>query len=116
MAETLADIRARLEADPQYATLTRHVNGVVETLDAAERGALLDEWAANERQRQLDTEAEAGRKTIRDQVRTARTMLIAIRDDANMTNAEAVQNIRDLARIQLGVITVLIDRALVEGE
>ena len=116
MARTKQEILDAFLADPQYAVLTSTVNGEAVTLSDAERLALINEWADNQLALEVETEAEATRKAIRDQVRTARAMLIAIRDDANMTNAEAVQNIRDLARIQLGVITVLIDRALVERE
>ena len=116
MAQTVAEIKAGYEADPGYTTLTRNVNGEDALLSTAERDAKLTTWAANERQRQLNAETEEARKTLRRQVRLARTTLIAIRDDATITQAEAVAYIRQLATIQLGVIDALIDLRLIEPE
>jgi hypothetical protein len=42
--------------------------------------------------------------TIREQARAAITTLQAIRDDANVTNAEAVTYIKDEARVLQGLI------------
>jgi hypothetical protein len=46
--------------------------------------------------------------TIREQARTALTALQAIRDDTNVTNAEAVQYIKDEALVLQRVIRVIV--------
>lgn len=115
MAQTLAEIRAALDADPQYATLTESVNGEAVPLSPAERNARLDEWASNERQRQLDAEAETARKTLRSQVRAALTRLDQIAEaTGSFTNAQRDAAIQDMARFQAGLIRVLIDLHLIE--
>ncbi len=46
--------------------------------------------------------------TLRDQARTAIATLQAIRDDANVTNAEAVTYLKDEAQIMQRVIRVVV--------
>jgi hypothetical protein len=46
-ASKISDIRAQLEADPQYATLRYGVGNQTFDYSPAERAALLDQWAAN---------------------------------------------------------------------
>jgi len=46
-ANKIADIRAQLEADPQYATLRYGIGNQTFDYSPAERAALLDQWAAN---------------------------------------------------------------------
>ena len=46
-ANKIAEIRAQLEADPQYATLRYGVGNQTFDYTPAERAALLDQWAAN---------------------------------------------------------------------
>lgn len=116
MAQTVADIKAGYEADPQYAVLTESVNGEVVTLSASERDALLTTWATNERQRQLDNEAAAALKELRRQVRLARTRLQQIRDATPpFTNAQRDAATQDIARYLDGLIGVLIDLRLIEA-
>jgi hypothetical protein len=46
-ANKIAEIRAQLEADPQYATLRYGIGNQTFDYSPAERAALLDQWAAN---------------------------------------------------------------------
>ena len=46
-ANKIAEIRAQLEADPQYATLRYGIGNQTFDYTPAERAALLDQWAAN---------------------------------------------------------------------
>jgi len=46
-ANKIAEIRAQLEADPQYATLRYGIGNQTFDYSSAERAALLDQWAAN---------------------------------------------------------------------
>lgn len=46
-ASKISDIRAQLEADPQYATLRYGIGNQTFDYSPAERAALLDQWAAN---------------------------------------------------------------------
>ena len=57
MARSVSVIRAALESDSQYATLTRNVNGLDEELTSSERSALLDEWAIAINLQELDEDA-----------------------------------------------------------
>lgn len=114
MAQTLAEIRAELEADPRYAALKDRINKADVPLSAAERAARLDTWASAEHQRQLEVDAEATRKTLRQQARNHIATLDAMIADANVTNTEAVAYIKDLARGQKRIIQVLMDRLIIE--
>lgn len=117
MAQTVADIKAGYEADPRYATLKHHVNGEDVPLSVAERDAMLTEWATNERQRQLDAEAEDARKALRQQVRTALTRLDQIATATPpLTSAQRDAAIQDMARFQARLIRALIDLRLIERE
>ena len=46
-ANKIAEIRAKLEADPQYAVLRYGIGNQTFDYSATERAALLDQWAAN---------------------------------------------------------------------
>lgn len=110
MAQTVADIKAEYEADPQYATLTQRVNGEDVVLSAAERDALLTAWATNERQRQLDEDAADALKTLRQQVRQRRQRLQQIATATPpFTNTQRDAAIQDIADSLDKLVGVLID-------
>jgi hypothetical protein len=56
-ASKISDIRAQLEADPQYATLRYGVGNQTFDYSPAERAALLDQWASNMAGNELAKEA-----------------------------------------------------------
>ena len=115
MAETRDAIAARLRADPEYAVLTRTVNGETHTLSADEREARITDMADAIQQSQLDAEVLTALKDTRRQVRLARTRLQQIRDASGaFTNAQRDAATKDLARYLDGLIGVLIDLALIE--
>ena len=64
-ANKIAEIRAKLEADPQYATLRYGVGNQTFDYTPAERSVLLDQWAANMAGSELAKEA-ASKKASRN--------------------------------------------------
>lgn len=64
-ANKIAEIRARLEADPQYSSVRYQVDSTVFTYSPAERAALLDQWAKNMAGGELAKEA-ATKKAVKN--------------------------------------------------
>jgi molybdopterin-biosynthesis enzyme MoeA-like protein len=115
MAETVQQIATRLRAT--YPTLSVSVNGQAQQLNQAQYDSRIAEMAANERQAQLDAEAEALRKAERDQARAAvATLDTHITTLAGTpTNAQVVAAVLFLCRAMRRLIVVLMDRGIIEA-
>jgi hypothetical protein len=117
---TKAEFIAQYQADPQYASLTKNVDGLTVPLTSEERLSLFDQWAdaaVIEENRQLAIEFE---KELRRQVRIAKTALTAdiarLNDGQAMSTAQLRPIVYRMARIEEGIIDTLISLKLLENE
>lgn len=100
MAETIQEIFDRLNADPTYATLRFQVGDEVREYPPEMREAMLTEWAASERKKQLEDESNATETALRQQVRGARSQLQAIHAGwGTATQAQKLAAVDDIAVI-----------------
>ena len=117
--ETAAQIATRLRAE--HPTISVIENGQARTLEPAEYEAQIAAWVAAALTAQDEAAAEEERRTLRRQIRLALAALEAdatrLEDTATALSAQQIRNhLARTDRVLVGLIRVLIDRALVEDE
>jgi hypothetical protein len=134
MAETLAQIRAKLVTEWADKVIERSESTLIVGSDGTlpgrlieiweitgdDREALLDQWAQNQLEAQAAAEAEVSQKAIRKQVVQAiallDAMILLLTGPPAPTAAQVRDAVIDLARVQRRLIRVLVDRGLIEPE
>ena len=115
MAQTIQEIQDDLKL--AYPTLTVNINGVDSVLDQSAYDARIATMAYAVLAQQQSAEAEATKKSLRDQVRLALDTLTT--DITTLTgtptNAQVVASLVRTDRILKNLIQVLVDRQIVEA-